>query len=293
HHTQVGFNFEQRLATFENGESNPKRGSVFGRYIFEYGDSLYLPPMHYVEMFGVFQQNFLPIPRVTVPGAQRYDQTDTLGLHYRLDLLTPYWDPEGGARFDATYSVGLADLDADHALQQFTTQVSFVKFTPDLSSYVNEEMGVGRVLGPPLRWLADTKWAFRAYGAIGLPNRAEYFPLGGSELLRGFDLAQRQGSITWVASAEWRVPLAKNLVWDALDHTIGARNLYAAAFYDVGDAYLKNQSLGPVAHSVGVGLRLDVAWFSFIERTTLRFDVAKTVNADTPVQFWFGIKHPF
>jgi len=293
HHTQVGFNFEQRLATFENGENNPKRGSVFGRYVFEYGDSLYLPPMHYVEMFGVFQQNFLPIPKTTVPGAERYDQTDTLGLHYHLDLLTPYWDPEGGARIDATYSVGLADLDANRALQQLTGQASVVKFTPDLTSYVNEGTGVGRVLAPPLRWLADTKWAFRAYGAVGLPNRAEYFPLGGSELLRGFDLAQRQGSITWVASAEWRVPLARHLVWDALDHSIGVRNVYAAAFYDLGDAYLKNQSLGPVAHSVGMGLRLDVAWFSFIERTTLRFDVAKTVNADTPVQFWFGIKHPF
>jgi hypothetical protein len=48
-----------------------------------------------------------------------------------------------------------------------------------------------------------------------------------------------------------------------------------------------------VAHAVGGGLRLDVAWFSFIERTILRFDVAKTVNADTPLQFWFGVQHPF
>jgi hypothetical protein len=300
HHTQVGFNFEQRLATFENGDNSAKRGSVFGRYVFEYGDSLYLPPMHYAEMFGVFQQNFLPIPKTTVPGAERYDQTDTLGLHYHLDLLTPYWDPEGGALIDATYSVGLADLNSDHVLQQLTAQASVVKFTPDLTAFGDRlaaagfwPMADGRWPMAVLRWLADTKWAFRAYGAVGLPNRAEYFPLGGSELLRGFDLAQRQGSITWVASAEWRVPLARHVVWDALDHSIGVRNVYAAAFYDVGDAYLKNQSLGPVAHSVGTGLRLDVAWFSFIERTTLRFDVAKTVNADTPVQFWFGIKHPF
>ena len=45
--------------------------------------------------------------------------------------------------------------------------------------------------------------------------------------------------------------------------------------------------------AVGGGLRLDVALFSFVERITLRFDVAKTVNANTPVQFWFGIQHPF
>jgi hypothetical protein len=293
HHTQVGFNAEHRLTTFYNGDNNVSRGSVYGRYVFEYGDSLYLPPMHFLETFGVYQQNFLPLPRTTVPGAERYEETGMLGLHYHLDLLTPYWDPEGGARIDATYSAGLADLDANHALQQLTFQGSFVKYTPDLSEHINEDSPLGQVLAPPLRWLGDTKWAFRLYGAVGLPNRAEYFPLGGSELLRGFDLAERQGSIAWVGSVEWRVPLAKRLVWDALDHSIGARNIYAAAFYDVGDAYLRNRSLGPVAHSVGVGLCVDVAWFSFIERTTLRFDVAKTVNADTPVQFWFGIKHPF
>jgi hypothetical protein len=38
---------------------------------------------------------------------------------------------------------------------------------------------------------------------------------------------------------------------------------------------------------------VDVAWVSFVERTTLRFDFAKTVNERSPVQFWFGIQHPF
>jgi hypothetical protein len=78
-----------------------------------------------------------------------------------------------------------------------------------------------------------------------------------------------------------------------LDHAIGARSLYTAAFYDVGNAYLQVHETGPVAHSLGVGLALDVAWFSFIDRTTLRFDVAKVVNDSSPTQFWFGIKHPF
>ena len=35
-------------------------------------------------------------------------------------------------------------------------------------------------------------------------------------------------------------------------------------------------------HALGAGLRADVAWFSFIERTVVRIDVAKTVNAATP-----------
>ena len=29
------------------------------------------------------------------------------------------------------------------------------------------------------------------------------------------------------------------------------------------------------------------------KRTTLRLDVAKTVNAATPVQVWFGVQQPF
>ena len=80
---------------------------------------------------------------------------------------------------------------------------------------------------------------------------------------------------------------------DALDHIVGLRNVYGAVFYDVGDAYTRNRSVGPVAHGVGAGLRLDVAWFSFVERTILRVDVAKAVNADSAVQVWFGVMHPF
>ena len=64
-------------------------------------------------------------------------------------------------------------------------------------------------------------------------------------------------------------------------------------FYDVGAVYAN----GRIGRRRGArprgGLRLDVAWFSFIERTMVRFDVAKTINADAPVQFWFGVQHAF
>ena len=50
---------------------------------------------------------------------------------------------------------------------------------------------------------------------------------------------------------------------------------------------------GTVAHAVGAGVRVDVAVFSFIERATLRFDVAKTINDATPFQFWFGVQHAY
>jgi len=60
-----------------------------------------------------------------------------------------------------------------------------------------------------------------------------------------------------------------------------------------GDVYLSGRSIGGVSEAVGAGLRLDLAWFTFVERTILRFDAAQTENARTPPQFWLGIEHPF
>jgi hypothetical protein len=84
------------------------------------------------------------------------------------------------------------------------------------------------------------------------------------------------------------------LTWDLCDHAAGLRNVYAALFYDVGDVYVRGHEVGSIAHAVGAGLRFDVAWFSFVERAIIRFDVAQTINApDTPTQFWIGIQNPF
>ena len=115
----------------------------------------------------------------------------------------------------------------------------------------------------------------------------------GGDNFRGFDLSERQGNMLWIASAEWRVPLCTNTHWDFVDHVGGVRNVYLAPFYDVGNAYVNGHPLGTTAHAVGAGLRVDVNWLGLIERTTLRFDVAKTVNGNYPVQFWFGIQQPF
>ena len=84
-----------------------------------------------------------------------------------------------------------------------------------------------------------------------------------------------------------------NLSIDCIDHVAGIRNIYLAPFYDVGNAYLSGQPLGNLAHAVGAGLRVDVTWLGLIDRTMIRFDIAKTVNGNYPVQFWFGIQHPF
>jgi hypothetical protein len=141
--------------------------------------------------------------------------------------------------------------------------------------------------------LSDARVAVRGVTLAATPDRGNFFALGGGTLFRGFDLAERQGSIVWVANAEIRLPLYRDVEWDALDHTVGVRNLWLALFYDVGEVIAGGRSVGGVAHAVGAGLRVDGALFSFIERATLRFDVGKTLNASTPMQFWFGVQHPF
>jgi hypothetical protein len=276
-HTQVGFNIERRLTTI--GSDNDREGDhgvIFGRYVFQYGSSLYLPPMHYAEAFSDIQDHSLLEPRNPVPGADHFDHRTEVGLHYHIDYLTPYWDPEGGFRFDISYANGIPIFGEHEAYNRMDGQFSVVKGLPDWT-------------GP----LSQTRVAARIYAAGGLPDKGEYYTLGGANLFRGFDVQERQGNAVWVASLEWRIPIVRHVNWDCCDHVAGIRNVYVAPFYDVGDAYVLGHEVGPVAHALGVGLRLDVAWLSVIERTTLRFDVAKTVNSSAPWQFWFGIQHAF
>lgn len=288
-HWQTGFIAEQRLAEFNQGDTDAFRGVLWLRHIFTYGASLYLPPIHYLEGFAQYSDNFLPYPTQSLPTGDRYDRTTTLGLHYRINYLTPYWDPEGGFQFDAWYEGGMAQLPATVGLQKLSGQLSLVKTPPNLAGHVGDQPRLRHVL----EWLADWKIAMRAYGATAAPSRGEFFTMGGSDLFRGFDMAQRQGSTVWVGSVEARIPIARRLNVTAVDHVIGLNNAYLAGFYDVGNAYASGNRVGPLAHGVGCGLRLDVSWFSFVERTTLRLDVAKSLTTDTGVQVWVGINQPF
>ena len=236
-----------------------------------------------------------------MPGAVRPDDAWNVGWHFRANLYTPYWDPECGIWFDAQASVGQVRLpgSADPGsvavsaapgsaavpaassnwtdAGQFRTELAAVHKLPDWT-------------GP----LQHARLAARLVGMGALPDRGQFYALGGGTLFRGYDLAQRQGSSLWVGNLELRIPIVRNVEWDALDHTIGARNAWLAAFYDVGDVYANGREVGGrVAHALGAGVRVDVAIFSFIERATFRFDVAKTINDSTPFQFWFGMQHAF
>ncbi len=282
---QFGASVEKSLATLSNSDIPCSRAAIFARHILHYGSSLYLPPFEYVEGFGVIQNRCLPDPRVFTPGADLFRDRTALGLHYHKNMMTPYWDAEGGYALDMTFQYGLPIFGNDRAFQQLYGQASFVKGM----SFVRDWLGDG----PVTNWLADTRWAFRIGGTAALPTDGQFFALGGGDNFRGFDLYERQGSMLWIGSVEWRIPILVNRHWDFVDHVAGVRNIYAAPFYDVGNAYVEGHQLGPIAHAVGAGVRVDVTWLGMIERSMLRFDVAKTLNGSYPWQFWVGIQHPF
>ena len=228
-HTQVGFNAETSLTSISSSDPHPSRAVLFGRYVFMYDSSLYLPPAHYLEAYATAQENFLPQEVHCVPGAQRFNNMVVGGLNYHINYLTPYWDPQGGFQFDLTYNGGEVDLDKHLGLHQLIGQFSTVKNLPDLSGHLNANAWPGRVVEPILGWLADTRLAVRFYGAGGVPDKGEYFSLGGDTMFRGFSLEERQGSVVWLGSAEWRVPLAQRMSWDCVDHVARVQNIYRGA----------------------------------------------------------------
>lgn len=275
-HMQLGFNVEQSLTPWDGDSTLSTRGVLYSRYVFMYGSSMYLPPAHYIEGYTAMLNHALPYTRYPEPDTNHFNQQSVVGAHYHLDYLTPYWDPEGGIRFDSTVAFGLPILGEDQPYQLVDAQVSTLKYLPDWT-------------GP----LSQTRVAARLYGGAASPSNGELFTLGGSTLFRGFDWRQRQGNLVWVGSLEWRLPVVRDVIWDCCDHVASVRNMYLVPFYDVGDCYVNNQSLGNVAHALGMGFRIDVAWFSFIERTMLRLDVAQTLQKNIPTQIWFAIQQPF
>jgi hypothetical protein len=278
--TQIGYVVEERVAGpfWTRGPGDTFRAVLYGRYVFQYTSATYLNPMNYGEVYGTYQDNPLPFARHVEPGAVRPERIIAGGLHYHLDYTTPYWDPEAGFRFDANYTGGVTSLPTrgDTPLHKLESQLTYVTTPPAGLGYVSE-----------------TRIAMRASIAGSFPDEGEQFALGGATLFRGFDLAERQGSLLWVGNLEWRLPLLQRVCWDAADHVVGLRNLWVAPFCDVGEIYANGHSVGGVAYALGAGLRADVAWFSFIERTVLRLDVAKTINESSPWQMWLGVQHAF
>jgi hypothetical protein len=277
--SQIGFNYERRIAQLggNQGQNGANRASLFGRYIFQQGPSLYLPPISYADLYTTYQDNFLPDARVRATGAVRPTSTWLSGAHYRLNLFTPYWDPEKGIFADLVYSAGTARLDGETVgAQQFRAEVAAVRKLPE---------GLG--------YFSDVRIAARGLYGGAWPLRGEFYTLGGSSQFRGFDLREQQGSQFWLANVEARFPVLRDRSWNFVDNLVGVRDVWLAGFYDVGRMYANERAVGDTAHALGMGLRVNVALMSFIENAVLRVDVAKTLNASTPFQFWIGVQHPF
>ena len=67
--------------------------------------------MHYAEVFTSYQDNAMPFVRRPLPEGIRPDHETTAGIHYSINYLTPYWDPDTGFRTDITYQGGVAEMD--------------------------------------------------------------------------------------------------------------------------------------------------------------------------------------
>ena len=260
----------------QSDDYNPDRAVVWLRNNIEPTASLYLFPREYAETYAAFQRNWMPAPRHPIPGTVEIDPLTTLGYHYRKDTRVPYWDPETGYFLDANAAVGLPLFGESRLSALAWAQYSYT-------------MGLPGNLG----YWSDVKLAARVGLAVALPHKARMFTMGGNLWFRGFDVFERQGSCMWLGSVEVRIPVKRDVGLEVADRLLRLRTVTLAPFYDVGDMYVAGRSLGPVAHAVGLGIRLEVEFFSFLERATIRFDIGKAIGQDTAPQFWFGVQQPF
>ena len=118
-------------------------------------------------------------------------------------------------------------------------------------------------------YLSKTRLALKGFLGLGFPDNVPYFRLGGGTRLRALDLNQYLGSSVWIGSAEWRFPIWEGADIEAFDHVVKGKNVNGSVFYDFGQSYL-NGNFSPFISGVGVGLGVDVALFSFLERANIR-----------------------
>jgi hypothetical protein len=199
-----------------------------------------------------------------------------LGGRYRLSTLFPYWDPVQGELIDVSAEYGDTALGSSRDYVRLTGEYGRVWSLPDATNPI----------------IARSRFAARAYGGWSWPDTSPFFRLGGGRRLRALDLVTQTGSSVWLTTLEWRFPLWRSIDRDLCDHVVTLRNLYGAAFYDVGQSYLDGR-WGPVVHGPGFGLRLDVTLFSFLERATLRADLAQPIGISGGPVIWFGLNQVF
>jgi hypothetical protein len=269
----AGLFYEEGLYNFYNDKRH-SGGRAFLRYRFLETSSFLIDDQGFFELYYGVGYEFWPGDdgRPVFTGGLA-----AFGARYHLSTLFPYWDPVQGYLLEAT---------AEYGNQAYGSSIDYTRATV--------EYGIVRPFPLPWGEPSKSRIAVRAYGGFGAPDTAPLFRLGGGRRLRALDLSQFTGSSVWLATLEWRYPLWREIDQDFLDHTVGLRNLIGAIFYDVGQSYFHGE-WNPVVHGVGVGLRVDVALFAFLERAVLRIDIAQPLGIGTslgPV-LWFGLNQVF
>jgi hypothetical protein len=268
----TGVFYEEGLYNWYNDKRH-SGGRAFLRYRFLETSSVLVDDMGFAELFmGTGNEFWAGDDGRPVNGS-----LTALGGRFRMNTQSPYWDPVKGYLIDATAEYGSTAFGSSRDYYRTTLQYGFVR------PLLPEGMG----------YLSDTRLAVRLYGGNATDN-APYFRLGGGQRLRALDLSQNLGSSVWLSTVEWRFPLVREINRDFLDHVISWKNLYGSLFYDAGQSYL-NGKWSDVVNGVGFGLHFDVSLFAFLERASLRVDVAQQIGVGSkfgPV-IWFGLNQVF
>lgn len=249
------------------------QGRLYLRWDQAYTTSLLYPNLKYWEFFVRFGDNFYPYEATNPsqdPRIENYRDIQAAGVSFHADSRMPYWNPDTGFAFDATYEYGFAAFGEGETFHRGWAQTSAVQRLPD-------------ALGP---FLSETKLAGRVAAGLAGPENGEHFRLGGPDRLRGLRRDDVKGNAFWLASAEWRVPLREDLDLPLYDNVAQLRSIYGSMFYDVGEAFLFDDPLG-VEHAVGAGLYFDIPLFSLVENFTLRVEYAHALRRSTDA-FWGG-----
>ncbi len=267
-----GFFYEEGLYNFYNDRRH-SGGRAFLHYTFLPTSSFLVDDAGFAELYYGLGNEFWPGD----DGRPVNAYLGAVGVRFRLNTQFPYWDPVQGHLLEASAEYGNSLLGSAFNYVRVTGQAAKIFPIPPGHGY----------------W-SRTRFALRAYGGYGSPSDQPLFRLGGGMRLRALDLSQYLGSSVLLATAEWRFPIWREMETDVLDHVLGAKNLSGAIFYDVGATYFRD-GWSPVVSGIGGGLRLDVALFSFLERATVRFDLAQPVGLGRgrgPV-LWFGLNQAF
>ncbi len=268
----VGFFYEEGLFNFYN-DSRHSGGRAFLRKRLIETSSFLVDDTAFAEVYYGLGNEFWPGD----DGRPVNAYLGAVGARYRINTQFPYWDPVRGWLLDVTGEYGNALVGSD-------------------LDYVRTNAEIAGVHALPEGWglLSRSRIAARVYAGYGSPDRSPYFRLGGGRRLRALDLSRNLGASVWLVTLEWRMPIWRNIDADLLDHTTTFKNLFGTLFYDVGQSYLDGD-WSPVVHGVGVGLRLDTVLFQFLERATLRLDIAQPVGAgpDRGPNVWFGLNQAF